>query len=394
MGEVKPRISGHLLTLLPVLLAACGGPPAEAVPEWRVEEELRIGSRDDGEEALTEVPFLTVDAGGSIFVPQPQDRVVRVFSPDGELARVLGRPGQGPGEFGGIDAIGLLGDTLYVSDTRNRRVSFFGSDGSLLKTTPFNWPSIDGLFGPRRVNKILSDGTVLVDPSFGSPNVAAGIITARPLLRMDMAGNILLRPAEISVENRVLAVVRGNSGLITSQPFADFPLLGFSRAEDFVVILRREAATSSSPVAMHLLKVTASGDTVVSIDIPYQPKPLLPEIFETVLAELAERLVGSGPFGSTSAAKETIREAVYRPAHLPPASDLVVAQDGRVLIRREDLGEPQTKWDVLSPEGVPVARINMPASARVRFATNTHIWTIELDELDVPYVARYRILRQ
>jgi hypothetical protein len=383
-----------VLAFLPSFVGACGDSPStNRVPEWTTEEELRIGSRDDGEQALTEVPFLTVDASGNIYVAQPLDRGIRVFSPNGELLRVLGGPGEGPGEFKGIDALGLLGDTLYVSDTGNRRVTYFGPDGTLLKTAPFNWPSIDGLFGPRRVDRILSDGTVLVDPSFGSPNVAAGIITARPLLKMDMAGNVLLRLAEISVKNRVLAAVRGNRGLITAQPFADFPLLGFSRADDFVVILTRDAAKGPSMAAMHFFKVTASGDTVVSVDIPYDPVVLPPATVERVVDELASTLSESGPFETDEFAREVIRDAVYRPAYYPPASELVLAQEGGVLVRREDLGEPLARWDVLSAEGTLVASIILPGSTKVHFATDTHLWATDPDELDVTYVVRYRILR-
>ena len=38
-----------------------------------------------------------------------------------------------------------------------------------------------------------------------------------------------------------------------------------------------------------------------------------------------------------------------------------------------------------------MGEVSLPASARISFATRTHLWAVESDELDVPYVDRYRV---
>jgi hypothetical protein len=66
------------------------------------------------------------------------------FDPAGSLRRIIGRPGNGPGEFVRISSIGLLsGDSLFAAvDARRARIIVFGlSDGvvrrEILITTPF-----------------------------------------------------------------------------------------------------------------------------------------------------------------------------------------------------------------------------------------------------------------
>ena len=60
------------------------------------EETLRVGSVD-GEDALSFVTGIAIDPGtGELHVPQRHG--VLVFSDTGELRRVVGREGSGPGE--------------------------------------------------------------------------------------------------------------------------------------------------------------------------------------------------------------------------------------------------------------------------------------------------------
>jgi|GEM_PF-2248630 len=62
---------------------------------------------------------------------------VRMVGADGELRKVFGRRGSGPGEFQDIRGIALSPKgEVAVSDSRNRRVSIFGRDGALQVEIP------------------------------------------------------------------------------------------------------------------------------------------------------------------------------------------------------------------------------------------------------------------
>src|SRR5690625_1170107 len=115
MSNPNPML---LLTILTVALA-CGEPDGgvdePSVPTWSLVEELRIGSLDDEDQALTRIEpnGLAVHPSGHLFVAQPRLAEIREYDPTGGLVRVIGGRGSGPGEFNMLRGIGFLGDTLY-----------------------------------------------------------------------------------------------------------------------------------------------------------------------------------------------------------------------------------------------------------------------------------------
>ena len=135
----------------PFILFPQGCNLSEAVPElpeWTLERELTIGSVDDSEQALTVVGAVTVDGDGNMYVSQPNDHWVRVFSPDGAFLFDIGRGGQGPGEFQRMWRIGWLGDTLWVAEGRAPKVNFYEKDGTFLHSVRLSREPIDGKFRP------------------------------------------------------------------------------------------------------------------------------------------------------------------------------------------------------------------------------------------------------
>ena len=67
-------------------------------------------------DSLANTVGITTVAG--VLAVADRDRIF-VISPDGDLLRVLGRPGDGPGEYRAIIGIGSSGDTLFVWDARH-----------------------------------------------------------------------------------------------------------------------------------------------------------------------------------------------------------------------------------------------------------------------------------
>src|SRR5690606_11957666 len=83
---------------------------------------------------------------------------------EGRLVRVVGREGSGPGEFRRLDALGLLGDTLWVFDSGNTRFGYFTLDGELIR---HRLVTID-LGGGRAVTRRDRKGTSATAPSAAS----------------------------------------------------------------------------------------------------------------------------------------------------------------------------------------------------------------------------------
>ena len=395
MPSFQRRLLGFLGVSWLLLLGACGESLSTAgIPEWTLERNLTIGSLGDPEQSLTAAGSLTTDDEGTIYVAQPRDFQIRVYSEGGELSRVIGREGQGPGEFSSIGYLGWLGDTLYTGDSRNQRVSFFKRDGSFIRSIRLAWSVIDEVFTPRTVSRVLPDGTVLVQPSFASRLLADGTITRRPLFRMDTTGTVLQTVAETSVKNSQLSIQKGSGGLFGLQLFSDSPLLALAPSGEYVMVLDRDAATQEHGAVMRLRKITVDGDTVFAHEIPYSPVPLPGEVVDSLLDAQAEGLSAAPMFESAREARQALDGAVFIPSFYPPASRIVVASSGEIWVRRENVAGSDIRWDILSPEGDPVGKVILPGSTNIHDSKEDFLRATERDELDVTYVVRYRILRE
>ena len=75
---------------------------------------------------------------------------------------------------------------------------------------------------------------------------------------------------------------------------------------------------------------------------------------------------------------------------LPPIQ-VIVAAGGRIVLRGEELGELVVEWRILSGTGDAIGAAELRSGFTMVFARGMQVWGIEYDELDVPYIVRYRI---
>src|SRR5688572_14367050 len=111
----------------------------QVVPIHRVvaEHDVEIGVLDGAREyTFSRITDLAVTDDGSILVSDAQARDLRLYDAGGTFVRTIGRPGEGPGEFGSAPTVaGLSGDTVVTYDVRNRRLTLFGATGELIGET-------------------------------------------------------------------------------------------------------------------------------------------------------------------------------------------------------------------------------------------------------------------
>lgn len=90
---------------------------------------------------------IVVDSAGNIFVSDSNNHRLQKFSPTGTFLNVIGKRGQGPGEFYEPGGIALdSGGNIYVCDVANRRVQKLNPDGTFLA----EWKGPEpGFYGPR-----------------------------------------------------------------------------------------------------------------------------------------------------------------------------------------------------------------------------------------------------
>ncbi|MDE2652595.1 MAG: hypothetical protein OXI71_02165 [Gemmatimonadota bacterium] len=99
--------------------------------EWELVEDLRL---DANAEDFSAIGWVYVGPEGHIVVPEPQDHRVRIYDPDGTLVTMLGRSGEGPGEFRSVGPVFWAADTMVVWDVELIRGTYLLADGTLVRT--------------------------------------------------------------------------------------------------------------------------------------------------------------------------------------------------------------------------------------------------------------------
>lgn len=94
--------------------------------------ELTIGETDSSPNFnFIRLSDLLVDDKGNIYALDSKDANIKVFSAEGQLLRIIGQQGQGPGELLTPVSMDLLSPTeLVVMDARSRRLTSFDLNGN------------------------------------------------------------------------------------------------------------------------------------------------------------------------------------------------------------------------------------------------------------------------
>lgn len=357
-------------------------------PEKRLSlvEELRIGRLTGGNEAdhLDVIKGIEIGPGGDIYVLDADE--VKVFSPAGEFLRSWGRRGEGPGDFDGTLGMALARDTVAVAD--GERVQFFDLGGRLLSSV---WTG--GRTSGYRAFRIRSTDL-------------GWVVEAHPRrIRLDP-----MREQQLPAEVRYLDpgtgalgepittymeqpdVVELASGQRVSRAFDRNIEHGVDRKGDVYLPLGLDHEVS-----------VYGADGVLSRVVRMEVEPV--PVTDAMLEELRRELVARCQRGATWRRRcerqkyvEEIVPATIAHAHerVPVIGHIVVAPDGHILISRRDLGETRASgdprpYDLVSPEGRFLGRIEVPVNFRPRSVRGRNILGSWTDEFGVMYVVKYRV---
>ena len=380
------------LLLVPLLLLAASDPAhAQAgVQRWSLEPELRIGSIDTPPDLLTEVGDLAV-AAGRVFVAQPQDRQVRVFDTAGRFIGVIGRDGAGPGEFRSFASIGVRSDTLWVVDRFNARVTVMDLKGVVLDARQVQGPVVPGAGRPLAPTAVLSGGSFLATARVQGGVSGARSADAEFVQQIDTSGAVTGKFGEHDLAGSLGRVVIGTRALHFTHPLRTPGLTAWSSDGSLVALLSQRAPASGAADSFQITLFRSPRDTVYSRWYRFDPVPVTGEVRDSIRAEQLETFSALG--FNRLLARRVIEDSIPLPAFQPPVRHLVTSSDGRVLVGREAAGQAERSWLVLNRRGDFVAHFWAPAGLEVRELVDTRVWGTVCDELDVPYVVRYRLVR-
>jgi hypothetical protein len=390
------------------VVAGCGGDDAaspvriSSLPEISLVEERRLGSVGDPETGFSSVTGVEVSRAGAVFVLDGQDRKVKVYDSVGAHLRSIGGRGGGPGEFQAASDFGLVGDTLWVRDAMARRISLFDFAGELIATVttvgePITIPGIPD--GSLRVapSRPRGDGLFASDVSVTGPDAlpdsfqVPDLVFDRTGKVVDTAGAHVVRPRE-SAGTRIM--IPAGLVVIFRDPWNEVGLGGAVGTDS--IIIGHAAATSANDSEIDVTRSTRQRDTVYHARLTYTPRPVSQQFKDSVINEvlrLPQRMVAEGrmqpePVVQTRAA---ISEILSQYSYVPPIDMHHVGKEGAVWLRTQaDEGGPR-RWVLLDPDGKPRGIIGLAETSRVMWSSGDVVWIVERDELDVPWVVRYRL---
>ena len=300
-------------------------------------------------------------------------RELVIYDAQGSVRRVLGREGEGPGEFLAPSTLTrLAGDTVAVFDGRTRRLTMFSPDGEdpLVEALP-----------PEVFDRAPISLWRLPDGSW-----------------LSFEGDI--RTSEV--------VVQGSEADLVGVP-ALVRRIGPTRQASDTILSGSVASESIRVGSMFLTAafgrsthVGVSGD-VIAIALPagFEVRVIVGDSLRHIArmpdAELrleraeVDRLRDSTKAASAAAGQGFMAEPIYapelQPANRPSFGDIVVGRDGRVLLREfaPPLRHADTWW-VLDPDGRFEGRVRIPPDASILEVGPEHLLALRRDAFDVPRV--------
>jgi hypothetical protein len=420
------RVYAFAIVTLTPLAAACAGGDAATETGWRAAvdtigdtiavrtvsgmvwpdtarlvEEIRIGSMDGADAYVFGEPSaLALGPAGEIVVLDAQVPVVRVYGPDGVHRVDLGRKGGGPGEYERPDGIAVLQDgRVAVRDPGNGRIVLFSLDGETAGGFPHPTGGGFNTSSPLWVDR---DGVAWVTTlkHFGRPPWEWEFI----LIGVTPDGEVTdtIEAPRFEYDRRMVTASRENSSSQRTVPFTSQAVWAFSPLGYFVGGVTGEYRVDLLRVDRPVLSIRREA---------HEPVPVLPE-------EAAER-------------RTRITEGLQRgypgwrwngpgiPDTKPPLRDVFADADGRIWVvvsrpGRETMTAAEAReearrtgrtplrfqeppaFDVFDSEGRFLGPVAAPPDLQLDpapLARGDSVWAVARDELGVPSVVRYRLVR-
>jgi hypothetical protein len=345
------------------------------------------------------VSRMALSASGHLYALDRGENRLWMFAPDGKFVRGIGRPGRGPGEYENIRSYGLNGDTVWLFDERQDRLTLLTDTGRVLSTiTParLQWKDPVGGSAVRPV-AMLPNGELLVTHLHHVVASSGGYThNARSFHRVPRSAiggkeppKILATIGSVAVRNRSLAMSDGDLSWQTTQPWGGSDLSAISSSgRAYAQIVFDTVTPSTAPILR--LEVVLNGAATGTTRLDYTPVRIEDAMVEAAFEKAwADTMLQKRT--TRARARAAYLHGLYRPKFLPPFDGLAIADDGTVWIRRASAADSSAVWDVREPTGKLVGKVRLSAAFTIMAATRNSAWGTEPGPDDNLVIARYSI---
>lgn len=365
--------------------------PLHADGEWSVSEtpDLVIGANPTDESAqFTNIRQALTLSDETIAVTDVRTYSIRLFDRHGRHIRTIGREGGGPGEFSDDPVLAVAdGDTIVAWDAWAPRMSWFDADGSLLRERDMREPLLATGLGRWRGTDwwhLRPDGALLASRIWwSSERIALDTLDYRPIFVGNDGVPIVDYPERIAGYN--VYVIRGD-GMRVGVPHPHAPKSALALAPRPLTL----AVSEPDSWQITLYDDAARPHTIIRLAVPRLPVPS--GFSERECEDLRDR---ERRTGVTAAEMRNALDGVAIPDSLPAIAELIWSRTGELWVARNTGDDdPSVTWDVVAPNGQWLATTRVPVAAgHVLEIGPGSILTASRDELDVPVLKRYRLVR-
>ena len=345
---------------------------------WRVDPSpvFTLGWAS-GDPTFTWIQSGQILRGGGAIVGDFGAKAIYGIGPGGSLMTTWGREGEGPGEYRGLDAMLLRGDSILISDGRLRRVTLLAFDGKVLAT----WP-LPGAF-LHQVSSFLADGRLLLVPGSGYNAVSEirpeWVFETQPILAADLEHGKVDTIASLPHLRRWYGTRGASPGPVSVTGRAGGVADGFAWSRSDRPEVRWYDQTG------RLLQIARWNE---------QPAPVTAELRRQMASNLENSLRARGADATLVAAQLAELEKGFdrHDGPLPYWDAMHVDRQGNVWLRQYSLpGHPSANWRVITREGGFLGWIEVPNIVSILDITDDRILAVRLNDVDVPAVVMFEL---
>jgi len=345
-GEQKDVWKGSLEEVDGVTVVKNPKEPMYGEDVFSLEEELSIGEAEGSEEYMfSRIRDIAVDDRGYIYALDLKARHVKVYNEKGEYVRIIGKGGQGPGEFR-IPFFILISPSKELVVTGMRKVSYFKLDGEFIRSQNLSTQNIAQL----KFDK------------FGDP-IGTCILSSEENPRIELRKFNLEFETKFAIDSSPISRTR-STGFNPFDPVLRWDMI---RGEHIVCGYGGEG---------YILKIyDLEGKLIKSIHKDYDPAEVTDRDIEV---EMQRHGIDS-------------REFISAPEFKPPFRWIDADEEGRIFAQSWEL-IPESEgyyYDVFDTDGKYLLRV--PIKAEWLIFKKLKLHTIVRDNEGYQYVKRYKV---
>jgi len=347
----------------------------------RFVQELVLDDNSMPEDIFFESPiYITSDAMGSIYVCDFRANHIKRFDASGKFIKIIGREGQGPGEFSWPFQAICAKDRLVVWDMRNRRLCALTLDGEYITAKKITFDT-----GRPQKMRSLPDGDVVIEMEktfFREPD--------RPQeYTIDIfSPDLEHKKTVFSHDAWSNKYIRGEFGTANvPQPFS--PLVYWDVSPDGKIVI---GFSEKYEISLY----DSEKGKVSTFTYPYEPVRVTEQDKKDHFSGMTYSSSRTG--ATTNEIPDFVVKNTKFPKFKPAFSSILVDSEGNILVQsfRKNRDEMLKHFDSFDPEGNFIAHVQVlgdipfPASPWISFVEK-FFWRQKTGEDELFKVIKYKI---